>query len=195
LYDADAVTRNQDIFLKNLQSEPVDWVVRGFEQGVFLYTCAVCLLLFAGLNIRIIQMRFLFCVLIFTTFSACASGGPRVEIGGKTFKVELADTRQKQALGLMFRDSMPADQGMLFIFPNEAPRSFWMKNTRIALDIMYFDKHLKLVSISADTPPCRVNRCPSYPSVVPAKYVLELNAGTASALGVGLGDSLVLDLD
>ena len=140
-------------------------------------------------------MRFLFCVLIFTTFSACASGAPTVEIGGKTFKVELADTRQKQALGLMFRDSMPADQGMLFIFPNEAPRSFWMKNTRISLDIMYFDKHLKLVSISADTPPCRVSRCPSYPSVVPAKYVLELNAGTASALGVGLGDSLVLDLD
>lgn len=140
-------------------------------------------------------MRFLLCVLVFTTFSACASGGPSVEFGGKTFGVEIADTREKQALGLMFRDSMPANQGMLFIFPNEAPRSFWMKNTRISLDIMYFDKDLKLVSISADTPPCRVSRCPAYPSVEPAKYVLELNAGTASSLGVGLGDRLVLDLD
>lgn len=140
-------------------------------------------------------MRFLLYVLVFTTFSACASGGPSVEIGGKTFKVEIADTREKQALGLMFRDSMPADRGMLFIFPDEAPRSFWMKNTRIALDIMYFDKDLKLVSISADTPPCRVSRCPSYPSVVPARYVLELNAGTASDLGVGPGDRLILDLD
>ena len=140
-------------------------------------------------------MRFLLCVLVLTTFSACASGGPSVKIGGKTFKVEIADTREKQALGLMFRDDMPADRGMLFIFPNEAPRSFWMKNTRISLDIMYFDGDLKLVSIAADTPPCKVSRCPSYPSVVPARYVLELNAGTASALGVGLGDRLVLDLD
>jgi len=140
-------------------------------------------------------MRFLLCVLILAACSACASGGPSVELGGRNFKVEIADTREEQALGLMFRDSMPADQGMLFIFPNEAPRSFWMKNTRIPLDIMYFDKDLKLISISADTPPCRVNRCPSYPSKAPAKYVLELNAGTASELGVGVGDRLTVDLD
>jgi uncharacterized membrane protein (UPF0127 family) len=140
-------------------------------------------------------MRFLLCVLMFAACTACASGGPSVELGGKHFGVEIADTREKQALGLMFRDSMPADQGMLFIFPNEAPRSFWMRNTRISLDIMYFDKDLKMVSISADTPPCRVSRCPSYPSDAPAKYVLELNAGTASELGVGAGDLLTIDLD
>jgi len=90
---------------------------------------------------------------------------------------------------------MPPDQGMLFIFPNEALRSFWMKNTRIPLDIMYFDKDLKMVSISADTPPCRVSRCPSYPSAGPAMYVLELNAGIASALGVGPGDQLIIELE
>ena len=90
---------------------------------------------------------------------------------------------------------MPADQGMLFIFANEARRSFWMKNTRIPLDIMYFDKELRMVSISADTPPCRVSRCPSYPSTGPAMYVLELNAGTASELGVGPGDRLTVKLD
>jgi len=60
---------------------------------------------------------------------------------------------------------------------------------------MYFDKDLKLVSISADTPPCRVSRCPSYPSVKPAKYVLELNAGAAASLGVTMGDRLKLDID
>ncbi len=70
-----------------------------------------------------------------------------------------------------------------------------MKNTRIPLDIMYFDKDLKLVSISADTPPCRVSRCPSYPSKAPAKYVLELNAGTAAKLGVRVGDRLTLNLN
>jgi len=127
--------------------------------------------------------------------TACASGGPSVELGGKTFGVEIADTTEKQALGLMFRDSMPDDQGMLFIFPNEAPRSFWMKNTRIPLDIMYFDKELKMVSISANTPPCKVSRCPSYPSKGPAMYVFELNAGAAKKLGVGEGDKLTLKLD
>ena len=70
-----------------------------------------------------------------------------------------------------------------------------MKNTRIPLDIMYFDKDLRMVSISADTPPCRVSRCPSYPSVAPAMYVLELNAGAAAELGVGLGDVLTVELD
>jgi len=127
--------------------------------------------------------------------TACASGDPSVELGGKTFGVEIADTTEKQALGLMFRDSMPDDQGMLFIFPNEAPRSFWMKNTRIPLDIMYFDKELKMVSISANTPPCKVSRCPSYPSKGPAMYVFELNAGAAKKLGVGEGDKLTLKLD
>ena len=140
-------------------------------------------------------MRILLCVLMLATCTACASGGPSVELGGKNFSIEVADTQQKQALGLMFRESMPADEGMLFIFPAEAPRSFWMKNTRIPLDIMYFNEDLILVSISADTPPCRVSRCPSYPSIAPAKYVLELNAGTASELGVGLGTRLSLKLN
>ena len=140
-------------------------------------------------------MRLLLCMLMLISCVACASGDPSVVLGGERFKVEIADTQQKQALGLMFRDSMPADEGMIFLFPNEAPRSFWMKNTRIPLDIMYFDKDLKMVSISANTPPCRVSRCPSYPSSKPAMYVLELNAGTASELGVGPGDSLILDLE
>jgi uncharacterized membrane protein (UPF0127 family) len=139
-------------------------------------------------------MRFFLCVLLLTVCSACASGGSSVELGGSRFSVEIADTQETQRLGLMFRDSMPADHGMLFIFPNEAPRSFWMKNTRIPLDIMYFDKELKLVSLSADTPPCKVSRCPSYPSIAPAKYVLELNAGLAASLGVAVGDKLKLDL-
>jgi uncharacterized membrane protein (UPF0127 family) len=117
-----------------------------------------------------------------------------VEIGGKRFTVEVADTQEKQALGLMFRDEMAEDHGMVFVFPNEAPRSFWMKNCRIALDIMYFDKDLKMVSASLNTPPCRTESCPSYPSKAPAQYVLELNAGMAERLGIGVGDQLTLDL-
>ncbi len=140
-------------------------------------------------------MRFLLYALMSVTLTACASGGPSVELGGERFRVEIADDTQEQALGLMYRDSMPDDQGMLFIFPNEAPRSFWMKNTRIPLDIMYFNKELKMVSLSADTPPCKISRCPSYPSIAPAMYVLELNAGKAAELGVGPGAVLTLKLD
>jgi uncharacterized membrane protein (UPF0127 family) len=123
------------------------------------------------------------------------SSEPRVRLQGEWFSVEMATTPKEQSLGLMFRDSMPEDHGMLFIFPTETRRSFWMKNTRIPLDIFYFDADLKLVSVSERTPPCRTERCPSYPSSGPAKYVLELNAGKAEQLGVQPGDPLELDLD
>ena len=121
--------------------------------------------------------------------------GPYVELNRERFSVELADTQDKRALGLMFRDSMPDDHGMLFVFPGETRRSFWMKNTRIPLDIFYFDSNLALVSVAENTPPCRTHECPFYPSDGPAKYVLELNAGKAAELGVKTGDVLVLHLD
>jgi uncharacterized membrane protein (UPF0127 family) len=134
-------------------------------------------------------------LLLLLSTSSCMSSEPRVRLGGEWFSVELATTPKDQSLGLMFRDNMPDDHGMLFIFPTEARRSFWMKNTRIALDIFYFDEELKLVSVSENTPPCRVQQCPGYPSAGPARYVLELNAGKAQQLGVAVGDPLELDLD
>jgi len=142
--------------------------------------------------------RFLiFTLLAITAFScaACDTGGHYVELKGQQFSVEIADTREKQALGLMYRDSLPEDHGMLFIFRNDAPRNFWMKNTRIPLDIMYFSSRLELVSVAKNARPCRVERCPVYPSEGPARYVLELNAGMASRLGLVAGDSMVLHLD
>ena len=118
-----------------------------------------------------------------------------MELKGQKFRVEIADDTEEQALGLMFRTSMPGDKGMLFIFPDEAPRSFWMLNTRIPLDIMYFNSALELVSVAANARPCRVEQCPGYPSEGPARYVLELNAGKASELGLVAGDAMVLHLD
>lgn len=127
--------------------------------------------------------------------AACMAEGPYVELKGKRFTVEVAESQEKQALGLMFRESMPDDHGMVFIFPAEGMRSFWMKNTKIPLDIFYFDEDLKLVNVSENTPPCRSSRCPGYPSTGPAKYVLELNAGKAAELGAKPGDELKLYLD
>lgn len=131
---------------------------------------------------------------------ACAqtreAGSPThwVELGGERFAVEIADTPALRARGLMFRDHLPPGQGMLFIHDVEELQAFWMKNTRIALDILYFDADLALVSVSADTPPCTLgDRCPVYPSAGPALYTLELNAGEARRLRVGRGDRLRLD--
>jgi hypothetical protein len=70
-----------------------------------------------------------------------------------------------------------------------------MKNTRIPLDIFYFDAKLQLVSVAEHAQPCRSQRCPPYPSAAPAKYVLELRAGKAAELGVRPGDVLELHLD
>jgi uncharacterized membrane protein (UPF0127 family) len=139
-------------------------------------------------------MRNLVLVLTLLVCSSCVARDPYVVLSGESFTVELAETSEKQALGLMFRDSLPDDHGMLFLFPSEGFRSFWMKNTRIPLDIFYFDANLRLVSVAENARPCRTQACPGYPSGGPAQYVLELNAGKAAELGVKEGDVLELHL-
>ena len=120
--------------------------------------------------------------------TGCASSGlPWVELEGERYRVEIADDERERERGLMFRDAMDAGHGMLFIHEREEPRAYWMKNTKIALDILYFDNARRLVSQQRDVPPCTLgDRCPSYPSDAPARYVLELNAGQAANLGLEL---------
>lgn len=127
--------------------------------------------------------------------AGCAAAGPAVVLEEQRFTVEIADEPDEHALGLMYRDSLAEDHGMLFIFPRSQPRSFWMKNTRIPLDILYFDAQLNLVKAHHNVPPCRSSRCPSYPSRWPAKYVLEINGGTAERIGVDEDSRLELQLE
>jgi len=123
---------------------------------------------------------------------ACASSGDWVELAGNRYTVEIAANDEARARGLMFRDVLEEGHGMLFIHDSEAPQAYWMKNTRIALDILYFDDARKLVSQQRDVPPCSGgNRCPSYPSDAPARYVLELNAGEAERIGLKDGETLI----
>ena len=124
--------------------------------------------------------------------AGCASAsGPWVELGGHRYSIEIADDDAERARGLMFRDDMAADHGMLFIHDSEAPQSYWMKNTRIPLDILYFDDNRRLVSQQRDVPPCSLgDQCPPYPSDAPARYVLELNAGQAAQLKLETGAEL-----
>jgi uncharacterized membrane protein (UPF0127 family) len=113
-----------------------------------------------------------------------------VTLHGQRFTVEMATTPAEQAHGLMGRTSMPADHGMLFVFADSALRVFWMKNTLIPLDMLFFDAQRHLVAIQADAQPCTADPCALYPSNVPARYVLELNAGTATRLGMRDGDAI-----
>jgi len=128
--------------------------------------------------------------------SACvgshAAGPVAVTLHGQHFTAELATHEAAREHGLMMRTALAADHGMLFVFPDTAPRGFWMKNTLIPLDILYFDAARRLVSVQTDVPPCRADPCPIYPSTGPARYVLELPAGTARRIGVRDGDTLAI---
>lgn len=90
--------------------------------------------------------------------------------------------------GLQFRGSLDSYSGMLFIFPQSRRHSFWMKDTLIPLDMIWMDHGRKIVHIEHDVPPCREDPCPVYTPPQEALYVLEVNAGTAGALGLQLGD-------
>ncbi len=106
-----------------------------------------------------------------------------------TLPIELASTPEQQALGLMNRPVVTT--GMLFTFPDDAPRSFWMKNTLVPLDISFFTSTGEWVS-SLRMEPCVKDPCPSYPSGGPAMYALELPAGGVGA-GIGIGWKLIVD--
>lgn len=142
---------------------------------------------------RAVTLSFLAVLFAALLATGCASRAlPWVELKGVRYEIELATTDEARARGLMFRDSLPTDHGMLFVFPFEEPQAFWMRNTRIPLDILYFDRNLRFVSVAAGVPPCTTQECPSYPSKAPAMYVLELNAGHSRRLGVAPGDVLQL---
>lgn len=116
-----------------------------------------------------------------------AGGGPAL-----TLHAEVARTPEEQTRGLMGRHELAADRGMLFLFPDEQPRTFWMKNCFIALDLLFADRDGRVVHLQHDAPPCPsvVLQCPTYPSVAPAAIVLELPAGTAAAHHLGVGSRI-----
>jgi len=130
--------------------------------------------------------------------AAAGSGRPGLTDGaertlwlsGEPFTVELATTAASRSRGLMFREPLAAGRGMLFVFPDEAPRSFWMKNVRFAIDIVYLDAAWRIVGVVAHAPSCLNMPCPGYPSRRPARYALELPAGTTDRLGLAIGDRL-----
>jgi uncharacterized membrane protein (UPF0127 family) len=132
------------------------------------------------------------CALFLVCGTGCRSsaGGPTVgvRIGQKSFQLEVARTEPELEKGLMERDGMPDDHGMLFVFSNESVVNFWMKNTRFPLDILYLDHADKVVSIHQMKPYDLTPISSDYP----AQYAIELNLGAADGAGVHVGDVVAL---
>ena len=116
------------------------------------------------------------------------AAGPTVVLpSGARYRVELAHTPEEQAQGLMFREALPPNAGMLFLFPEPGIHKFWMKNTMIALDIIWMDSTGKVVFVSANTPQCRADPCPTFGPDQPASNVLEIAGGMAKKERVEVG--------
>ncbi|HXH04676.1 MAG TPA: DUF192 domain-containing protein [Candidatus Competibacteraceae bacterium] len=124
--------------------------------------------------------------------SAAEPATATVRVDGHEFQVELAVSEAERARGLMHRERLAADQGMLFVQPQPAPAAFWMKNTLIPLDMLFFDAEGRLLALHQNVPPCTIPDCPIYPAAGPVKYILEVNAGTVRRLGIGPDARMVL---
>ena len=119
------------------------------------------------------------------------AAGPRIVFPDNfVVQVEIAADDSTRAQGLMFRDQLPPDRGMIFLFPQSGDYPFWMKNTLISLDMIWIDDQKRITHIAANVPPCKADPCPSVPSGGNAKYVLEVAAGVAARHGLANGQTL-----
>lgn len=110
--------------------------------------------------------------------------------GTTTIDVEIADTPQEQQHGLMSRTSLGESSGMLFIFSGDMPRSFWMQNTPLPLDMIFVDSGLTIVDINHNATPYSES---IFTSAKPCKYVVEVNGGFCEAHGIAIGDKIKID--
>lgn len=109
---------------------------------------------------------------------------------GFLITAELAVTDEERELGLMFRAQIHPDQGMLFVFEQEGYHSFWMKNMKFPLDLLWLDRGKRIIHMESHVPPCQEIPCPSYSPDLPALYVLELKAGSIEEHGLKIYDRL-----
>ncbi|MFA4886665.1 MAG: DUF192 domain-containing protein [Candidatus Nanoarchaeia archaeon] len=117
-----------------------------------------------------------------------------VSINDQDIIVEIADTFEERAQGLMFREHLDEYAGMIFIYPKEQHAGFWMKNTLISLDIIFIDKDFKIVDIHTAQPCVNEDECIPYGPTEQVQYVLEVNAGYAEKNGIKKGDFILFNL-
>lgn len=121
------------------------------------------------------------------TGAGVASGAMELvplRVGGIEIQVEIADDADERQRGLMYRESLEENQGMLFVYPEQRTLGFWMKNTLIPLDIAYIDREGRIVDIQQMEP----QTTETHDSAAPAMYALEMNEGWFEANGIRIGD-------
>jgi uncharacterized membrane protein (UPF0127 family) len=130
--------------------------------------------------------------------SAPALAGPAVVPltlpSGKVLQVEVMVKDEDRAMGLMFRPSLPEDRGLLFVFEQEDFHTFWMKNCRFPIDMVWLDGEKRVVHVAQGVPPCKEEPCPLYAPMRKASFVLELNAGQARREKATIGSRLNFSL-
>ncbi|MFA5318311.1 MAG: DUF192 domain-containing protein [Patescibacteria group bacterium] len=142
-------------------------------------------------------MKKIFIILLLIFLAGCGSPITKTEeennkkqacFGDRCFGVEIADTNDKRVQGLMYRENLAPDSGMLFIFPEIGEHKFWMKNMLIPLDMIWLDENQKIIFISKNFQPCdNKQKCPAIKPDKKAKYVLEINAGMADEINLQTG--------
>jgi uncharacterized protein len=113
---------------------------------------------------------------------------------GKVLQTEVMVSDEDRAMGLMFRPSLPADRGMLFVFEVPDFHAIWMKNCRFPIDIVWLDENHQVVHVAENVPPCTADPCPSYEPLRRASYVIELNAGQARREKAMVGSTVSFEL-
>ena len=106
---------------------------------------------------------------------------------GKVMQTELMVSDEDRAMGLMFRESLPKDRALLFVFERLDFHSIWMKNCKFPIDIVWLDENHEAVHVAAAVPPCKREPCPVYQPLRRAAYVIEMNAGAAKKNKVKIG--------
>ena len=148
------------------------------------------------MNIRIIGIIQGMCFLLTASFSYPEN---QLKYGAVSFgnsdtlNVEIADTAELREFGLMQRTTLNENAGMLFVYPDEDIRGVWMKNTLLALDVLFLSESGKIVSMLRNLQPCRQVPCSIYTSQYKARYMLEVNAGFIDRHAIKIGQDVMLD--
>ena len=141
---------------------------------------------------RVVFMSTLVCLGL-TLLYATPEWAVAVFPSGEEFSLEIAADPEARAYGYMYREKVAPNEGMLFIFDESGPHTFWMKNCKVALDIIWLDESFKVVEIAHDQQPCPgVGECPSVGPMRAARYVIEVAAGTSRREGLKSGDRLTI---
>lgn len=135
---------------------------------------------------------FLFIIILFSGCQAEVLAKKQVCLKDSCFTMEVAETPNQQAKGLMYRQSLGEKEGMLFVFSKPDLHGMWMKNMNFSLDMIWLNSSYEITEMRENIAPCQSINCSSYGTVSASMYVLEFPAGTIKKIGLKIGDKINL---